>query len=190
MTKIIYCASQQTIYKNTFLMNEKPSTAKLALKWGAITGVASILLSTLLYLTDQTGNQGVASLIYLIPIAGLVLAMREYKQLNDNYMSYGEGLGLGALVGAVSGLLSSTYSVIYMTFIDSTVMQRTMDKMREKYEEQGMDDAQIDKIMEMSQSFQSPGLLFIFGVLGTIFLSVVFSLVIAAVLRRNKPVFD
>lgn len=171
-------------------MNEKPSTAKLALKWGAIVGVASILLSTILFVTDQTGNQGFSSLIYLLIIAGLVMAMREYKGLNENYMSYGEGVSLGALLSAVAGLISSTYSVIYMTFIDATVMQRTMDKVREKYEEQGMDDAQIDKVMEMSQQFQSPGILFIFGVLGTIFLGTIFSLVIAAILRRNKPVFE
>ncbi len=171
-------------------MNEQPSTAKLALKWGAIIGVASILFSTILFVTDQVQNRAISWISYLIIIVGLVLAMREYKQRNNNYMSYGEGVSLGALTSAVAGLLSSMYSVIYLTFIDPTMMQRAMEKMRDQYEEQGMDDAQIERIMEMSQNFQSPGILFIFGILGTILMGVIFSLVIAAILRRNKPVFE
>lgn len=171
-------------------MNEKPSTAKIALKWGAILGVVNILFSTVLMVTDQVQNRGLGAIVYVFIIVGLVLAMREYKQQNGNYMSYGEGLGLGALTSAVAGFLSSTYSMIYLTFIDPAFMQRTMDKLRDQYEERGMDDAQVERIMEMSQRFQSPGILFIFGILGTILMGVIFSLVIAAVLRRNKPVFE
>ncbi len=171
-------------------MNEQPSTARLALKWGAITALASILLSTTLFVTDQTQNRSLGALIYLIIIAGLVLAMREYKQQNENYMSYGEGLGLGTLTAAITGFLSSMYSVFYMSVIDSTVLQRTMDKAREQLEERGMDDAQIDRAMDISARFQSPGMLFIFGMLGTILMGFIFSLVIAAILRRNKPVFE
>lgn len=170
--------------------SEQPSTAKIALKWGAILGVANILFSTVLMITDQVQNRSLGAVVYLLIIVGLVLAMRDYKQQNEHYMSYGEGLGLGALTSAVTGFLSSTYSMIYLTFIDPAFMQRTMDKLRDQYEEQGMDDAQVERIMEMSQRFQSPGILFIFGILGTILMGVIFSLVIAAVLRRNKPVFE
>ncbi|GAA4402913.1 hypothetical protein GCM10023187_18500 [Nibrella viscosa] len=171
-------------------MEEKPSSARLALKWGLIIGIASILFSTILYVTDQVGNTALSIVAYAIIIIGLVMAMREYRSLNNNYMSYGEGLGLGALTSGVAGILSSLYGVLYTNMIDTEFQNRMMDQMRVQYEERGMTDDQIDKAMEFGQMFQSPGLLFIFGVLGTIFMGFIFSLVIAAILRRNRPVFD
>lgn len=171
-------------------MEEKPSSARLALKWGLIIGIASVLFSTILYVTEQVGNTSLSVIAYVIIIVGLVMAMREYRSLNNNYLSYGEGLGLGTLTAAVAGILSSLYGVLYTTVIDPEFQGRMMDQLRVQYEEQGMSDDQIDKAMQFGQLFQSPGLLFVFGVLGTIFMGFIFSLVIAAILRRNRPVFE
>ncbi|GAA4452669.1 hypothetical protein GCM10023189_16450 [Nibrella saemangeumensis] len=171
-------------------MEEKPSTARIALKWGLIIGIASILFSTVLYITEQVGNTALSLIAYVIIIVGLVMAMREYRSLNNDYMSYGEGLGIGALTAGVSGILSSLYGVLYTNVIDPEFQSRMEDQMRVLYEERGMSDDQIDKAMEFANMFQSPGLLFVFGVLGTIFMGFIFSLVIAAILRRNRPVFE
>ena len=171
-------------------MEEKASTARVALKWGLILGIAQILFSTVLFLTDQMANQALASLTYVLIIGALIMAMREFRTQNDGFMSYGQGLGLGALTSGISGLISSIYSVFYMTFIDSGIMERMADVTRAKLEEQGIADEQIDQQIEMIQKFQTPGFLFIFGLIGTIFMGFIFSLVIAAVLKKNKPVFD
>ncbi|MBC8155241.1 MAG: DUF4199 domain-containing protein [Bacteroidetes bacterium] len=172
-------------------MNEKPSTAKIALKWGAITGVALMIFSTLLYVLDMSQNVGISSFLYVILGGGLVLALREFKQLDNNYLSYSDGLGLGALTAAVAGLLSTLYSVIYTTLIDPGIMGRVVDKMRDNLEEQGtMSDEQIDQFVDNMQAFQSPGIQFVFGFLWLVFIGFIFSLVIAAVMRRNKPVFE
>lgn len=172
-------------------MNEKPSTAKIALKWGVITGVVLMIFSTVLYVSDMSQNVGASSFLYVILGGGLVLALREFKQLDNNYLSYGDGLGLGALTGAVAGLLSTLYSVIYTTLIDPGLMTRVVDKMRDNLEEQGtMSDEQIDQFVDNMQAFQSPGIQFVFGILWLVFIGFIFSLVIAAVMRRNKPVFE
>ena len=132
-------------------------------------------------------NGGLSGIIYVIVAAGLVLGMREYRMLNGGYLSFGVGVSLGALLSAVAGLISTTYSVLYTTVIDPGIQERTMEQVREQMEEQGnLSDEQIDQALEISQSFQSPGLQFLIGVLGTILIGVVFSLVIAAIMRRNK----
>ena len=76
-------------------MNNQPSTARTALKWGLITGIALIVYSTILYTFSQTTNSALSLIIYGILIIGLVMGMREYRLANDGYMSYGEGMGLG-----------------------------------------------------------------------------------------------
>ncbi len=168
-------------------MNNQVSTARVALKWGLITGLALVVYSTVLYTLGQMANGGLSVIIYVIVAAGLVLGMREYRTLNGGYLTFGEGVSLGALLSAVAGVLSTAYSVLYTTVIDPGIQERTMEQVREKMEEQGnLSDEQIDQALEISQSFQSPGLLFVVGILGTILIGVLFSLVIAAIMRRNK----
>ena len=168
-------------------MNETPSTARVALKWGLITGLALIIYSTFLYTLDLTTSPWLGGLIYIFLIIGLVLGMREYRMMNGGYMGYGEGVGLGALLSAVAGFLSSAFSVFYTTIIDPGFQARLFEQMREKLEEQGnISDEQIDSMIEMSQKFQTPGLQFIFGIFWLILVGVVLSLVVAAFIRRNK----
>lgn len=168
-------------------MNEETSTARVALKWGLIVGLTLIVYSTVLYTFELATNTWLSTLIYGVLIAGLVLGMRAYRTANGGYLSYGEGVGLGALLSAIAGMLSSAFSVFYTTIIDPAFQERLFEQMREKMEEQGtMSDEQIDQIIEASQKFQSPGLQFVFGLFWFIFVGVVLSLIVAAFIRRNK----
>ncbi|WP_234733491.1 DUF4199 domain-containing protein [Tellurirhabdus bombi] len=171
-------------------MEEAPSTARLALKWGVIAGVVYIVYSTILYLTGLFSNQLASAFSMVLMILFIVLAMRDFRTLNGGYMSYGEGVSLGSLMSAISGLFSSTFNYIYTTFIDPTIQQQVIDKMREQWEGQGMSDEQIEGMIEATQAFQSPGLTFVFGVLGAILIGLIISLIVAAFMRRNKPFGD
>lgn len=168
-------------------MNDQPSTARVALKWGLILGVAQIIYSIIIFVSDNFGNRALGSVAYVLIIIGIVLAMRDFRTQNGGYMTYGEGLSTGTLTATISGLLSSLFSVFYMTFIDTGIMERVLDQAREQMEAQGnLSDEKIDQAMEITQKFQSPGILFAFGVLGAAFMGLIFSLIIAAFMRRNK----
>ncbi len=167
-------------------MNEEPSVARVALKWGAILGVVSIVFSLVLFMTNTVGNTSIGSISYLFTIGALILAMREFRTLNGGFMRYGQGLSLGALTAGISGLLSSIFSVFYMTVIDTGVMDRMIETQRDKAEASGLSDEQIDAQMKIVEMFQSPGLLFVFGVIGSIFMGFLFSLVIAAIMKKEK----
>ncbi|WP_080059153.1 DUF4199 domain-containing protein [Spirosoma aerolatum] len=167
-------------------MEEKTSTTRVALKWALILAVVSIIYSIILFVTDSIGNRALGFVAYGLTIAAIIMAMREFRTLNGGFMTYGEGVGLGTLTAAISGFISSLFSVFYMTVIDTGIMTRAADKAREQMENQGMPDEQIDSAMSIMEKFQSPGILFAFGVIGSIFLGLIFSLIIAAFIRRNK----
>ncbi|HEV7348256.1 DUF4199 domain-containing protein [Telluribacter sp.] len=171
-------------------MQENISTARIALKYGAITAVAVIVFSTLLNVTGLNQNQGLASLAFLILIGGIIWALKDFRQQNGGFLSYGEGLGTGTLVSAIVGLLASTFAMFYMEFIDNTIMQQSLDKARDDMERRGMDDAQIDQAMAISQKFMSPGIMFITGILTYVIFGFIISLIVAAVMRKTKPVFE
>lgn len=166
---------------------EKPSTARIALKWGVITSVVIIIYTVISYMTGLFKNTTSSYLSFLFLLGGIILAVKEYKTLNNNFLSLGEGLGVGTLMSAVTGLISSLFSIVYMLMIDTTIMQQLGDMQVEQLEKKGMTPEEIDQAMEVVSKFSSPGMLFVFAVLGYIFFGFIWSLIVAAVQKNEKP---
>jgi len=166
---------------------EKPSTARIALKWGLISSIIIIIYTVILYMTGLFKNSALSWISFLILIIGIFFATREYKSLNNGFLSFGEGLGVGTLTSAVAGLIGSIFSYIYINMIDTTIMQQMSDLQRESMEARGMSSEQIDQAMEMAAKFTSPGMIFLFGLLGYVFIGFIFSLIISAIIKKDKP---
>lgn len=171
-------------------MEEKVSTARVALKYGVLGAVVIMIFTTIINVAGLSQNKILSSLSFVFMIVALVLAMKDFREQNKGFMSYGEGLGLGTLASAVMGLLSASFTMFYMQFIDNTLLTQGMDKVRSDMEAKGMDDSQIDQAMELSQKFMSPGVVFALGVFMYIFMGFIISLIVAAIVRREKPVFE
>lgn len=169
---------------------EKPSTARIALKWGLIISIANIVYSTIINMSGLWKNSMLGMIGFLILIGGIVLALREFKTNNNGFMDFGEGFGLGTLMSTIVGMLGSAFSLIYTKFIDTTMMEQIKDFQVEKMEAQGLTDEQIEQALEMGAKFSSPGMVFIIGVIMYLVLGAIFSLVISAIMRKSKPVFD
>jgi hypothetical protein len=166
---------------------EKPSTARIALKWGLITAILIIIYTVVLYITALFKNPSLSWISFLLLLLGVVMALREFKSLNNGYMSFSEGLGVGTLMSAVTGLLGSIFSFIYTNFIDTTIMQQMSDLQREQMESRGLSSEQIDQAMEMAAKFTSPSIIFLFGIIGYVFFGFIFSLIVSAIVKHSKP---
>jgi hypothetical protein len=171
-------------------MEEKTSTARVALKYGVLGSVVIMVYSTILNVSGLSQNKVLSFLSFVFMLVAIILAMKDFKEKNSGFMSYGEGLGLGSLTSAVMGLLSSAFTMFYIQFIDNTLLAQGLDKVRVDMESRGMDDAQIDQAMELSQKFMSPGVVFVMGVVGYVVMGFIVSLIIAAIMRKEKPVFE
>ncbi|GAB3830041.1 DUF4199 domain-containing protein [Pontibacter rugosus] len=138
-------------------MTEKePSVSSVALKWGFIFALVGVVFTLILMIAGLAENRWLSSLSYIILIAGIVIAMKNYKSQNYGYMSYGQGLGIGSLVSAIYGFLSGLVSWLYIEFVDPAYMTRVMDKQREAMITQGLTDEQIDAAVAMAENFQGP----------------------------------
>ena len=171
-------------------MEQNASTARAALKFGVLGGVVIMVYTSIVNVSGLSQNTFVPILSFVFMIVVIVLAMKDFREQNKNFMSYGEGLGLGTLLSAVMGFLVSMFNMVYTRFIDPSILTQGMDKVRQNMEAQGKDDAQIDQAMELSQKFMSPGILFFMVVIGYIFMGFLISLVVSAIFRKEKPVFD
>ncbi|MBF9255320.1 DUF4199 domain-containing protein [Pontibacter sp. 172403-2] len=172
------------------MTENQPSVTAVALKYGLITALVGIVYSLVLNVLDLATNQWLTSLSYLILIAGLVLAMKDFKANNYGYMSYGQGLGVGSLLSAIFGLLSGIFSWIYTTYIDPEFMARMQEVQRTKMLEQGLSDEQIDTALGMAEKFQNP-ITMIFGSMAVfLIIGFILSLIIAAIIKNKRPEFE
>ncbi len=165
-----------------------PSTARVALKAGLITGLVMTVYSTVLSMAGLSQSSPLHYVTFLLLVGGLVYGMRAFKEQNGGYMTYGQGLGVGTLTAGVAGLLSSLVSTFYVKFVDPSVLQRTMDEQRIQMEERGMSDAQIEQAMKIAESMS--GFSFLFATLAVVFFGFLLSLIIAAIMKRERDVFD
>ncbi|MTI21229.1 DUF4199 domain-containing protein, partial [Fulvivirga sp. RKSG066] len=54
-------------------------------------------------------------------------------------------------------------------------------------QESGMSDDQIDQAMSMTETFTSPELMAVFGILGGLFFGFIISLIISAFTKNSNP---
>ncbi|RNI24478.1 DUF4199 domain-containing protein [Rufibacter latericius] len=173
------------------LINEPAVTpASVGVRFGIMTGFASIIFSLVLYLTGLHLNKGVSYLGTIIPIIGIVMAYRYYKRENHGFMSYGQGLGTGTILATVSGVLSGVFTYIYLKFVDSNIIQQIRNASIEEMENKGMSDEQIEQATSMTEKFTTPEMMLVFGVVGAVILGFILSLIIAAIMKRNRPEFE
>lgn len=173
-----------------------PSSSIIALKYGFIGGLLSFLFSTL---TNVMGwaEQFQESLAWVSSVYSLLLAvtvsylcLKEFRDQNEGFISYGKGLGLSTLLGAITGLSAGGFNYIYIQFIDNSVMQRQLDLARERMEDQGLSASQIQSAEEITRLFLNPGIQFAIVVIMSILFNFLLGLIVSAVVKREKPIFE
>ncbi|OKL39782.1 DUF4199 domain-containing protein [Pontibacter flavimaris] len=172
------------------MIEKQPSVGSVALKWGFIFALIGVIFTLVLMVTGLAENRWISSLAYLILIGGIVMAMKNYKEENNGFMSYGQGLGIGSIVSVVYGLLSGISSWLYMEFVDPEYMTRIMEKQRVQMLQDGMTDEQIDAGMAIAENFQGPFTVILGSAVITLIFGFILSLIIAAVMKNSRPEFE
>ncbi len=166
-----------------------PSTAKIALKYGALSGLCLMIYQIILYTGQLDTVTALTLLTFIIPIVGIVLAIKNFREQNGNQIRYGQGLGLGTLTAAVAGVLIAFFETIYLFYIDTSVLRRRIDYMVERLERSNVSGEMIDKIVE-GASQTGPGQTFISNVFSYLIFGFIVSLIVAAVMKKEKGIFE
>ena len=171
----------------------KPTTtSSVAVRYGLLVGLTNIIYLFAIYALGQESNKplGWVSLA-VVPIIGIFLAHKAFKQSNAGFMSYGQGLGIGMLMMLLSGIIVNAFSYVYRTYIDPEMPGRIQEAMRNEFEATGkMTSAQIDQILATTAKFSTGILGFASGMLFILVLGLLYSLVISAFTKNAKPEFE
>ncbi len=167
-------------------MEDQQPVGGTAVKYGLILALVSFGYSLILQYAGLMQNQALGYLSFAINIAFIVLAMREYKGLNNGFMSFGKGFKLGFLLSVVAGVLSSAATAAYIAFVDDSAIKIAMDTMREQFESNPqMTEEAIEMAMNMSSWAMTPAGLFLFGTLGGVIGGLIISLILSAIMKKD-----
>jgi hypothetical protein len=176
--------------------NQEPSSSIIALKWGVIGAVVNFAITVIMKYSglvdqfDETLGWVSTILSFAVTISILFLTLLEFRTQNNNELAYSKGLGLSTLLGAIMGLISAAFNYVYLEFIDNGIMIKQLELAREKMEDQGMSESQIQEAEKITSMMMGPGIQFVIIVIATIFMNFLFGLIVSAVLKREKPIFE
>ncbi|TGE15843.1 DUF4199 domain-containing protein [Hymenobacter elongatus] len=166
------------------------SPSSIGLRYGLLVGLLVCIVSFLIKLVITDPSSQVNNIIYVVLIVGIILAHKAYKQQNQGFMSFSQGLGIGLLVALIAGLVSGVFSYIYAEFIDPTYITTIMEGMRAQMEGQGRTQEQIDISISWMQKLMTGPMILATVLLAMFFWGLIISLIASAFTKHNRPEFE
>lgn len=172
------------------MKTQSPSIQKIALNYGVLLGLFTIVLQVVSYALDAhidrpwwlTFGQ------LLISIAIIVLGLKAFKSENNSYLTFGQSIKTGLAISLIAGIISVIFNYIFITFIDPDFIQKTLDFTREEMvKNPNLTEDQINMSMEMSAKFMTPWIMSAFAIIGTMFFGFIISVIAGLALRKNPP---
>lgn len=161
-----------------------------SIMYGVYTGIALIVLSLLLYVTNLYMNQVMQYVGYVIILAGIVFSTLQYRKNQlKGFMTYGQAFSVGFLTGLFATILSIIWFFFYLKYINPGLTEEILAQVRAKMEAKAgqMTQEQMDQAMSMTERFMKPVWMMVWGFLGNTFWSAIFALVVGIFLKKKDP---
>ncbi|MCK3684204.1 DUF4199 domain-containing protein [Maribellus sp. YY47] len=166
---------------------QKPaSLLKSSVVSGIYIGIVLILISVVMYVTNNMFATWASYITYPILIAGIVYAQLNFRKSLGGEMTYGQALGVGILALVFASIVSGIYTYLMYAIIDPSLQEQLRIVSEQKIIEKGtVPEEQLDMVMEMTAKFQKPAVLAVMGILGGAFFGLIISLITAIFTKKN-----
>ncbi|TPN83532.1 DUF4199 domain-containing protein [Aquimarina algicola] len=175
------------------MKNEKSSSKKIIINYGALLGLVSIALAVILYVTDSYTDPHWAFAVAgpLLLLIVIIYGIKAYKKTNEGYLNLMDAIKIGIGIALIGGIISSIWSIVLTTVIEPDYTQQVLEVQREKMIENYPDfsEEQINQSMSIAEKFASPYLSFAFSIIGSLFLGFIFSLISGLVLQKKQELY-
>lgn len=168
-------------------MENQTNNKNIILEYGLYAGSTSVLLALVFYAMGKAANPGIApSLISIIlPLTLLVLGIRKFKLLNNDYLNWGQALKIGVGIAMLWGIIALGFQYILENVIAPELIEQKLEVARLSMEKWGISEDMIEESIE-SQKKQSPLLGISMGLLFFAFMGFVVSAIAGAIMKKTE----
>ncbi len=163
------------------------SLTKWAMTYGLYLGVFHVIYLLVLYFRNHLFDNSFAGYILIVFVIGIIwIGLTGYRdKVNNGFLSYGQGVGLGVLISLFGGIFAAATMYILMTF-DKSLSDQLLVVTQENLMKSGLPDELIESVSEMYEIAVKPGLVAFSEFFGKIFSGTLISLIVAAIAMK-KP---
>ena len=168
--------------------NQTTSTKQIALTYGLILGFLSIAFAVVMYALGKHLEGGTLNTVVslLLNIGFIVFSLRAFKTANGGMLSLSEALKTGIAVALIGAILSFIYTYIFMSFIEPNFMDQVLELQQTKMLEKNpnISDEQLEAMASMSKKFSSPTIILAIGLVWSLFLGFIVSLIAGLIMKK------
>lgn len=172
-------------------MNTSPQL-RASMMYGTYSGLSSFLLFIIIYVIGKNPLGALSLMGFWIPILFIILGIQNHRDKDlEGFISYGRALGTGVLITLFLAILFSVLAYAFLTFVATGILEVHKAEMIE-----GMDrvkkifgESINDKVLEEIENITFGKIAF-GDFQNKVSGGVLTSLIVAAFLRKSKPIFD
>ena len=172
----------------------KQSPAKAGLFLGLIFGLIMVLQTIIGYVMDinpvsyPTYGLILNFLNFLIlPVILIYLGCTNFKKMNGGFASFGESLKVGVTICVIAGLVAGLFTIIFNAIFPEYVedlMRKTRLIMLS--DENNMTEEQVDMAIGVTRKFMSPFIAIPSTIAIYAFIGLLYSLIIGAIVKKDR----
>jgi hypothetical protein len=171
--------------------NQKVSIKNIALNYGGIWGILTIALSVIAYVTDNYLERPTWLTISgaAIMLGIIVYGLKAFKLENEGFLSVSESLKTGLAISLIAAIIGTLYNYVFMTFIEPDFVNQSIEIAREQMLTQNPDmtQEQMDMAMGITEKMMTPTIMAAMGIIFTLFLGFIVSLIAGLFMKENRP---
>ena len=139
-------------------MENSTNSKSLIINFGIYLGVATLLISLISYAlgTHLDPHWSISLVSGILFIGLIVFGIKKYKETNEGFLTWGQGVKIGVGIAIVAALIGTIYNYLFMNFIEPEFLNQVMEVSNQKLLDQGQTEEQIEAINKMSEAFNSP----------------------------------
>lgn len=150
-------------------------------------------LSGMISYTDQSDPVNIANqIIQLAVIIGVIVTTIKTHKNEElgGYITLGRAFKIGALAGIIIAIITGVWSYVFMTFIDPDIIEIIRENAYEQALAQGTSESDLEAGKAFFDFFTGPGFISSMAAIVLVFISVIVSLVVGAVMKDEAPMFQ
>lgn len=146
--------------------DDAPTPARISIKWGGISGIGIAIYDLIMRFLVLDINPSLNKFIYLMMLVAFIFCMykgiNKFKEFNKGQITFGQAFGINFLLTGIAAIIYSLILLIY----------------------------NLANASKTGNIYQHSGTKFISTFITTLIFGFIISIVVSAIKKNNKPVFE